>query len=56
MVCIFSLYGGLNQISIDVCLSVLCFNLSDFVLHFDFICGSVSRFKQMQTETVLICT
>jgi hypothetical protein len=53
MVWIFLLYDGLNQICIGVYLFFFLIYLI-FVLHFDFMCSSVSRFEQMQTEILLM--
>jgi hypothetical protein len=53
MVWIFLLHDGLNQIYIGVYLFFVLIYLI-FVHHFDFMCSSVSRFKQMQTETLLM--
>ena len=47
------MYDGLNQICIGVYLIFVLIYLI-FVLHFDFLCSSVSRFKQMQTEILLM--
>jgi hypothetical protein len=53
MVWIFLLYDGLNQICTGVYLFFVLIYLI-FVLHYDFMCSSVSRFKQMQMETLLM--
>ena len=53
MVWIFLLNDGLNQICIGVYLFFVLIYLI-FVLNFDFMCSSVSRFKQMQMETLLM--
>jgi hypothetical protein len=53
MVWMFLMYDGLNQICIGVYLIFVLIYLI-FVLHFDFLCSSLSRFKQMQTEILLM--